>query len=300
MDRLGEMQAFIAVVDQGGFTGAADRLGISKSAVSKHVSALEARLGARLLNRTTRRVSPTEIGLQYYDRARAVLDTAEEADALVAAHQESPRGKLKVSAPLSFGTLHLSPLIAEFLCDHPDVSIDLSLDDRRIDLIDGGFDIAIRIGTLEDSSLMARKLATLRRLFVASPGYLEAQGKPATLAELSRHQLLHYSFLSSGNFWKVNTPTGEERQVRTGGRIAANNGEILVDAAIAGLGIAYCPAFLASRALASGTLVEILADHPQPDTDLHAVYPPGRYVQPKTRAFIDFLAAKLRPAKPVS
>ena len=294
MDRLGEMQAFVAVVEQGGFTGAADRLTLSKSAISKQVSALEARLGARLLNRTTRRVSATEIGLLYYERALAVLEAAHDADALATAHQDHPRGLLKVSAPVSFGTRHLSPLIARFLCDQPEVSIDLTLDDRRVDLIEGGYDLAIRIGQLEDSALMARKLATSRLSFVASPSYLAREGTPQRLEDLSRHQVLYYTFATSGQLRKVRGHSGEERMLRTGGRVSANNGDILLDAAKAGLGIILTPNFFIGEALKTGDLVEILDDRPPVEAEIHAVYPPGRYLQPKTRVFIDYLVEHFR------
>ena len=298
MDRMGELQAFISVVDQGGFTGAADRLGLSKSAVSKHVSALEARLGARLLNRTTRRVSPTEIGMLYYDRVRKVLADATAADELVTAHQQNPRGQLRVSAPMSFANRHLSPLIAEFLCRYPEMSVDLVLDDRQVDLIKDGFDLAVRIGILQDSALMSRKIAgTLMRL-VASPDYLERTGRPERPEDLSSHDLLHYSFATTGHFWRIRTNSGEERHVRSGGRLIANNGDILLEAALAGLGIVQSPSFFLGDLLQTGKLVEVLPDLDQPIIEVQIVYPPGRYVQPKTRAFIDYLVEQFRGIDP--
>ena len=293
------MQAFVGVVDQGGFTGAAERLGLSKSAISKQVSALEARLGARLLNRTTRRVTPTEIGLLYYDRVRQVLADATAADQLVSAHQASPRGQLRLSAPVSFGNCHLSPVIADFLKAHPDVSIDLVLDDRVVDLIARGFDLAVRIGSLADSALMARRIAASGLVLVASPEYLAARGTPERIEDLVQHDLLHYTFASTGNFWRIRARNGEERQVRIGGQLAANNGDILLEAAAAGLGIAQVPTFLVGDALSSGRLERVLADHEQPLIHVHAVYPPGRYVQPKTRAFIDFLVERFRGIDPM-
>ena len=298
MDRLSEMQAFVAVVDQGGFTGAADRLGVSKSAISKQVSALEARLGARLLNRTTRRVSATEIGQLYYDRAQGVIQSAEEADALVAHHQDSPRGLLKISAPVSFGIRHLSPVISAFLCKYKDISVDIALDDKRVDLIDGGFDMAIRIGHLEDSALVARKLATTPICCVASPAYLERNGTPQSVADLARHQVLRYTISDSISLRRLRTRTGEDLPVGPGGRISANNGNMLMDAAISGLGIIVIPTFFIGEALERGDLVEILQDDPQPPATIHAVYPPGRYVQPKTRVFIDFLVGHFRGVDP--
>lgn len=298
MDRLTEMEAFVQVVDQGGFTEAARRMGLSKSAVSKHVSALEARLAVRLLNRTTRRVSPTEVGLAYYDRARTVLADAAEADSMVAALQARPKGALKVSAPVTFGTRQLARPVADFLRAYPEVELNLVLDDRFVELIAEGFDVAIRIGLLADSSLRARKLAEVRTRIVASPGYLAEHGTPATIDDLPGHRLLHYSNLATGNFWRLRGPSGEERQVRVGGRLTVNNGESLMLAAEAGLGIALQPAFILGDALATGRLVEILPDCRPGLLDVHAIYPPGRFTQAKLRAFIDHLVEHFRGIGP--
>ncbi|MEJ2003174.1 MAG: LysR family transcriptional regulator, partial [Maritimibacter sp.] len=244
MDRLTEMEAFATVVDQGGFTDAAKKMGISKSAVSKHVSALEARLGARLLNRTTRRVSPTEIGLAYYDRARRVLNDAGEADALVTSMQSAPSGLLRISVVTDFGVNHLSPVLGEFLNDFPDVSVNMVLNNRYVELISEGFDMAIRVGELEDSSLRARKIAETTRRMVASPNYFQKYGRPMRIDDLNEHKLLHYSSQASGNVWKIPAASGELRQVRTAGWLSVNDGQSLLNAAIAGLGIAYLPSFL--------------------------------------------------------
>ncbi len=298
MDRLSEMEAFMSVVDQGGFTDAAKKLGISKSAVSKHVSALEARLGARLLNRTTRRVSPTEIGLAYYDRAAVVLSGASEADEMVNAMQTAPRGALRVSVPVSFGISQVSRIVGSFLGEYPDVSVNMVLDDRFVELVAEGFDVAIRIGKLEDSSLRARKLTETRMVMVASPAYLAAKGRPKTIESLSDHVLLHYSHLATGNFWRLKTRSGEERHVRVGGRLTANNGESLLRAAESGLGIALIPSFILGQSLTEGR-VEVIDARAELDTlGVYAVYPPGRFMQPKLRAFIDFLAENLKGRGP--
>lgn len=289
MDRLSEMEAFINVVDRGGFTGAAGRLGISKSAVSKHISALEDRLGARLLDRTTRRVNPTEIGLSYYDRAKRVLAEAADADEMVTAMQSSPRGTLKISAPVSFGQKYGGAAISGFLQAYPDVCADLVLDDRFVDIIKEGYDLALRIGNLTDSSLKARKIAETQPVLVASPAYLAEFGRPATIDALADHKLLHYSMLSTGNVWRIVSRTGEERHIRTGGCLTANNGDVLVQAMIDGLGIGFSPSFFLCDHLKSGALEVILEDHPQPPMGIYIVYPSGLYTQPKTRAFIDFL-----------
>lgn len=298
MDRLSELEAFVQVVDHGGFTEAARRLGVSKSAVSKHVAALEARLAVRLLNRTTRRVNPTELGLAYYDRVRAVLRDAADADSMVTAMQSTPSGSLRVSVPVAFGVRHLSRAVARFLCAYPDVDIDMELDDRFVELIAEGFDVAIRIGVLEDSSLKARKLAEVRLLLVAAPRYLEEMGTPESIEDLNRHRLLHYSNLSSGNFWRLVGPSGEERQIRAGGRLTANNGDSLLLAAEAGLGMSLAPSFLVGDGLGSGRLVEVLPDLDQGLRGVYAIHPQGRFPQPKLRAFIDFLAEHFKGAGP--
>lgn len=290
MDRLSEMEAFISVVDRGGFTDAADKLGVSKSAVSKHVAALEARLGVRLLNRTTRRVSPTEIGLTYYDRARGVLNDAQAADEIVTAMQSSPRGNLNVSVPVSFGVRFMSPAVAAFLRHYPDVSVNMNLDDRFVDVVAEGYDVAIRIGQLVDSSLMARRLASTTAVVLASPEYLKAHGTPERIEDLSEHRLLHYSIQATSNYWRLTTKTGEERQIRIGGALAANNGDVLLSGAVEGIGIAMLPDFFLTDELETGRLVRLFPDFPQTEFGIHVVYPPGLYVQPKTRAFIDFLA----------
>ena len=299
MGRLSEMEAFIAVVDQGGFTDAARRLNLSKSAVSKHVAALEERLAVRLLNRTTRRVNPTEIGLAFYDRAIAVLKDANEADEMVTAMQSDPRGLLRISAPVSFGLRHLMPVITEFLAAYPDVSVNVVFEDRFTELVAEGYDAALRIGTLEDSSLKMRTLARASMLLLAAPGYLEKHGTPRSIDELSKHTLLHYTFMAAGNVWRLTSPSGEERQVRVGGRLTANNGEALLQAAARGLGIAYAPSFMGCEALKSGGLVQLLPELPARDIGVHIVYPEGRYLQPKLRVLIDFLAEHFKGRGPI-
>ncbi len=298
MDRLSEMEAFICVVDQGGFTDAARKMGVSKSAVSKHVSALETRLGARLLNRTTRRVNPTEIGLAYYDRAQTVLAGASEADEMVTAMQTEPRGVLRISVPVNFGISQLSHTIGEFLNQYPEVSINMVLDDQFAELVSEGFDMAIRIGSLEDSSLRARKLAESRALLVASKEYLANNGIPQTVEELSSHQLLHYSNLSTGNSWRLHGKNGDERHIRVGGRLTANNGESLKRAAEVGLGISLLPTFILGDAIRRGSLIEVLPDLDLEPLGIYAVYPPGRYTQPKLRALIDFLVDRFKGVGP--
>ncbi|MBF9031290.1 LysR family transcriptional regulator [Rhodobacterales bacterium HKCCE3408] len=294
MDRLTEMEAFATVVDQGGFTDAAKKMGISKSAVSKHVSSLESRLGARLLNRTTRRVSPTEIGLAYYDRARRVLNDAGEADALVTAMQSAPSGLLRVSVATDFGVNHLSPVLGEFLHSYPDITVNMVLNNRYVELISEGFDLAIRVGELEDSSLRARKLCETNKRMIGSPSYFQRHGRPQKIDDLNEHKLLHYSNQSSGNVWKVTAPSGEQRQVRTAGSLTVNDGQSLLNAAVGGLGIAYLPSFLYAEPMRQGLLEDAIPDLPMEVQGIYAIYPPGRYTQPKVRAFIDFLVEQFK------
>jgi DNA-binding transcriptional LysR family regulator len=284
------MEAFATVVDQGGFTDAAKKMGISKSAVSKHVSSLEARLGARLLNRTTRRVSPTEIGLAYYDRARRVLTYAGEADALVTSMQSDPSGLLRISVATDFGVNHLSPVLGEFLQEFPDITVNMVLNNRFVELISEGFDMAIRIGELEDSTLRARKLTETSKRMVASPSYFQKHGRPQRIDDLNEHKLLHYSNAANSAVWKLTAPSGEKRQVRTAGWLTVNDGQSLLNAAISGLGIAYLPSFLYAEALDQGLVEDAIPDLPLETQGIYAVYPPGRFTQPKVRAFIDFLA----------
>ncbi len=298
MDRLTEMEAFATVVDQGGFTDAARKMGISKSAVSKHVSSLEARLGARLLNRTTRRVSPTDIGVIYYDRARRVLNDAGEADSLVTAMQSEPTGLLRVSVPTDFGVTQLSPIVGEYLETYPEVSLQLELENRYVELISEGFDLAIRVGDLEDSTLRARRFCETTMRLIAAPDYLERHGRPRRIDDLSQHRLLHFTGQSGSSAWKITAPSGEVRQIRSSGCLTVNDGQSLLNAAVSGLGIAYLPSFLYAKAMAGGRLEDAMPDLPREVRGIYAVYPPGRFTQPKVRTFIDFLADRFAQSGP--
>jgi DNA-binding transcriptional LysR family regulator len=290
MDRLTEMEAFATVVDQGGFTDAARKMGISKSAVSKHVSSLEARLGARLLNRTTRRVSPTEIGLVYYDRARRVLNDAGEADSIVTAMQSAPSGQLRISVATDFGVTLLSPILGDFLKEYPEINVNMVLSNRYVELISEGFDMAIRVGELEDSSLRARKITEATQRMVAAPSYFARFGHPQKIDDLNDHKLLHYSNQPSNSVWRITAPSGERRQVRSQGWLTVNDGQSLLNAAVAGLGIAYLPSFIYHEALRDGLVTDAMPELPKENRGIYAIYPPGRFTQPKVRAFIDFLA----------
>ncbi len=264
-------------------------MGTSKSAVSKHVSSLEARLGARLLNRTTRRVNLTEIGQVYYDRARRLLNDVGEADSLVTSLQSAPSGLLRISVATDFGVHHLSPILGDFLQEFPDVTINMVLSNRFVELISEGFDLALRIGELEDSSLRARKLADTTKKMVGAPGYFAKFGRPMKIDDLNEHKLLHYSSQSNAAVWKLTAPSGETRHVRTSGWLTVNDGQSLLNAAISSLGIAYLPSFLYANALGDGLLEEAMPELPGEPQGIYAVYPPGRFMQPKVRAFIEFL-----------
>lgn len=290
MDRLAEMEAFATVVDQGGFTDAARKMGISKSAVSKHIASLETRLGARLLNRTTRRVSPTEIGLAYYDRARRVLTDATEADAVVTAMQAAPAGHLRISVGAEVGTHLLSPILGRFLIAHPEVTVTMVLGYQQVDLAAEGFDLGIRLGAVEDARLEAHRLADTKRRMVGSPGYFQTHGRPLRIEDLGRHRLLHYC---NGSIWQLLSPSGERRQVRSPGWLTVNDGQSLLNAAISGLGIAWLPAFLYEDALQKGLVEEAIPALPVEPLGIHAIHPPGQALDPKRRAFIDFLTEAL-------
>lgn len=279
-----------------GFSAAARALGLSKSAVSKAVGQLEDRLGARLLNRTTRRLSLTDAGAAYYEGCVKVLAEAEEAELAVTRLQESPRGLLKVNAPMTFGVLHLAPCLPDFLQAHPELNIELSLDDRVVDLVEEGLDVAVRVAKLPDSSLIARRLAPSRRVWAASPEYLARNGAPEHPRELARHRVMLYSLLlGPADEWRWETPEGEAGSVRLTGCLKANNGEVLRQAALSGLGLIFSPTFIVGRDLCEGRLVEVLRPWADSSGSDYAVYPHNRHLSAKVRAFVDFLAGRFGP-----
>jgi DNA-binding transcriptional LysR family regulator len=263
--------------------------------VSRQVSALETELGARLLHRTTRALTLTEAGRSYFERAARILAELAEANASVGQLQAAPRGRLRVSAPMSFGFLHLAPALPDFLGRHPDVELELVMNDRNVDLVDEGFDMAVRIGTLADSSLVARKLAPMRRTVFASPAYLQARGTPTSPDDLKAHECLCYSNLGLSQEWRFVRPDGRPWPVEVHGRLHANNGDALRAAALAGFGLAVLPSFFVGRDLQSGALVSVLEEFMPQDSALYAVYPHARHLSPKVRAFVDFLAERFAP-----
>jgi DNA-binding transcriptional LysR family regulator len=295
MDQFAAIEAFVRVAESGSFSKAAERLRSSKSAVSRQVSALEAELGARLLHRTTRALTLTEAGRSYFAQAARILADLAEANASVGQLQAAPRGRLRVSAPMSFGFLHLAPAVPAFLDRYPDVELDMIMSDRFVDLVDEGFDMAVRIGKLTDSSLVARKLAPNRRTVCAAPAYLQKRGIPTSPDDLKAHECLCYSNLGMAQEWRFVRPDGRPWPVEVSGRLHANNGDALRAAALRGFGLAVLPSFLVGHDFQSGALVSVLEDVLPQDSAVHAVYPHARHLSPKVRAFVDFLAERFGP-----
>lgn len=294
MDTLRDYAVFVAVVDSGGFTPAARSLGLTKSAVSKRVALLEDRLGARLLDRTTRRLRPTGPGLSFLESCRRVLAEVEAAEAAVSSLHTEARGTLRVNAPMSFGLRHLGGLLPPFLERHPGLSVDLVLNDRVVDLIDEGFDVAVRIADLVDSALIARRLAPARLVVCAAPAYWRRHGRPERPQDLAGHECLIYSYQPNIAEWPFRMPGGG-RGARVGGRLRANNGDVLRAAAVAGLGVALAPTFIVGDDLRAGRLETALEGFEAPPLAIHAVFPPGRHPTAKVRAFVDHMIAALGP-----
>lgn len=289
LDNLTGLAVFAKVVEQEGFSRAAEALRMSKSAVSKQVAALEDRLGTRLLNRTTRRLSLTETGARLYERSQRILAEAEAAELEAGQMQSQPTGTLRLSAGMSFGHQHLAGIMPTFLERYPALSVDLVLNDRVVDLIEEGYDLALRIGELQDSTLMARKLSPIRIVTIAAPAYLAASGEPAHPNELKNHACLGYTLNRAGQNWRFSID-GSEQRVRFEARSTSNNGEANCRMVENGLGIAQLPTFLVADALRAGTVVEVLRDFRPAPTGLHAVFPHGRNLSMKTRVLIDYVA----------
>jgi DNA-binding transcriptional LysR family regulator len=295
MDKYQEMRVFAAVADAGSFVAAADALEMSKAAVSRYVSELEQRLGVRLMHRTTRRLSLTQEGEVFLARSREILASIDDSEREISTHSESASGLLKVSAPVSFGMKHLAPLWSEFLQAHPGVSLDLQLADRVIDLVDEGFDVAVRIARLPDSSLVSRKLASTQLVLCASAKYLKARGVPKHPSELKQHDILAYSLLAMGDQWQFTGPKGHA-SVKVRPRMWTNNGDSCIAAAVRGAGIVMQPTFLLVDELASGRLVRVLPKWHSIELGIYAVYPTRKFVLPKVRVLLEFLSAKLQDA----
>lgn len=290
MDRFLEMQTFNAVVEAGSFVKAANALDISNAAVSRYVVDMETRLGVRLLHRTTRRLSLTEEGQVFYTRSKELLAELQEAEDEITSRRDAASGLLRINAPVTFGILHLAPLWGAFKALHPKVSLDVTLADRLVDLVEEGYDVAIRIAALENSSLVSRKLATTRIVLCASPQYLAQHGTPQHPGELANHAIISYSYRSAKDEWTFTGPQGPV-SVKTKPCIHTNNGDTCRAAALAHQGVILQPTFLVGQDLANGTLVELMPDYRSEELGIYAVYPTRKHVSAKVRALIDFLAA---------
>lgn len=287
------MQTFIRVAEAGSFAAVAEQMSLARSAVTRQIAALENHLGVKLIARSTRRLSLTAEGTAYLDRCRDILDRVEDAEGQLAGRRGATGGPIRASVPMSFGLLHLMPLIAEYGDLHPDVRLELDFSDRRVDLIEDGFDLALRISGQLPETQVVRRISVCRSVVAAAPSYLKRHGMPRHPDDLVRHQCLTYS-LAMRSSWPF-LIDGSLYPVEVSGRLIANNGDALQDAAIRGMGIVYEPTFLAATALRTGQLTAILGDFALPVLDIHAVFPGNRFVPQRVRAFVDFLAARLGP-----
>lgn len=288
MDKFLEMRVFTAVAEAGSFTAAAHALDMSKAAVSRYVADLEQRLGVRLLHRTTRKLSPTGEGQIFHARCRELLANLDEAEAEITSRSGEAGGLLKVNVPVTFGLMHLAPLWSIFLARHPKLDLDITLSDRVVDLVEEGFDLAVRIGQLPASSLISRKLASTRMVLCASPGYLERRGEPARPDELTQHDVISYSLFASGDNWNLTGPEGAV-PVKVAPRVRTNSGDTCRAAALRDQGIILQPTFMVGPDLLQGTLREILPAYRSIELGVYAVYASRKFVSPKVRLLIDFL-----------
>jgi len=300
MSKLPDFEAlaiFAKVVELRSFAAAATELTLSKATVSKAVGRLEERLGARLFNRTSRRLALTDAGRTLAVRASQLLADGEAAESEALAQSAAPRGLVRLAAPMTFGVNVVAPLLPDFLTQYPDVSVDLHLSDAMVDLVGEGFDIGVRIASLPDSSLVARRLCTMPRYTVAAPAYLERYGRPTHPMHLARHRCFAYAYLSTPNLWQYTNAAGEQATVRPSGQLRVNNGEAVLPALIAGLGIADLPEFIVGDAIAAGQVEVILKDWKQTEGAVHLVMPPGGPRPARVEALIEFLADRLSRAR---
>ncbi len=289
------MKVFAAVVDCGSFAAAADRLEISRAMASKYISQLETHLGTRLLQRTTRKLTLTETGTAYHERCAQILADIKEAEEGAALLSGAPRGTLRVTLPVAFGLLHMGPLIAQYLKRYPDVRVDALLVDRAVDLIEEGFDVAVRIGKLAQSELIARRLGSDRIVISGAPEYLQRHGVPQTPADLARHNCLTYSYYSTGDEWRLKDRDGVPHAVKVSGSLRVSNGDMAKLVALQGVGLILQPMFLVGEDIRAGRLVEVLADYPAEELGIYAVYPSRKHVAAKVRAFVELLAETFAP-----
>ena len=283
---------FVAVVESGSFSAAAERLSMTKSAVSKRISSLEDNLGTRLFHRSTRKLTLTEAGEQFSDYARNSLFIAQQGINATTLHQGKPKGTLKINAPMTFSRLHLVPLLKEFLDLYPDIKVILNMDDKIVDMIEGGYDVGIRIGELKDSSLIAKRLAKCDSVVCASPEYLTEYGIPKTPSDLKDHNCIYYSLFQAGVEWTF-FRDNEKSKVEPKGNFVVNNSDAIGEMLLQGLGICQMPTFIVRKYLDSGQLIEVLDDYNLPQHNIYAVYPERRHVPEKVRVFLEFLENRL-------
>ena len=287
MDRLSAMNLYCHIVETGQLSLAADHLNLSKGAVSKQLAKLEAHLGGRLLNRTTRRLTLTEAGVAFYERAKLILESVEEAECVVSGLTAEPRGTLKINAPMSFGIQHMGKLLAKYQQKYPKVIIDISLNDRQIDLVEEGYDLALRIATLKDSSLIARRLAPCHIVMCASPAYLQQYGEPQTPSDLKNHRCISYIYNDSVKYWVLKNSLGKKQQIAINSPLTSNNGNLICDAVVNSMGIAPLPTFIVGDAIRKGE-VRVILDEWRPQTeDISLLYPSSKHLSAKVRAFVD-------------
>ncbi len=292
MDTLKSMKVFATVVATGSFAAAAARLDISRAMASKHVLFIEERLGTRLLHRTTRKLGLTDAGAEYYERCAQILEEIEEAEAGALTRSATPRGVLRLTMPVSFSVRHVGPLISRYLAKYPDVRIDATVSDRRVDLIEEGLDLALRIGSPPDPGLIARRLAIDRMVICGAPAYLDRYGRPARPEDLARHNCVLYSYSAAGSEWKMSGPDGEHT-VKVSGNMRANNGDLLNQVVLSGVGLMCQPEFLVGDDIRAGRLEEVLTEYACQPLGIYAVFPSRKHLPAKTRAFVDFLVEHL-------
>jgi len=292
MDRLSAMHIFVRIVQQGSFSAVADEMGLSQSSVSKKVSALEDYIGSRLINRSSRQIVLTEVGTNYYEQCLGILERVDKAETQAKEFTSDPAGLLKVTLPTTFGRLHVVPYLSDFMNQYPKIKVDLKLLDHKVDLVTEGIDLALRIGELQDSSLVATTLGHSRRIVVASQAYLKRNGTPKHPSELVGHNCLVYSLLSSVNSWQLREQ-GKDIVVQVQGDFQANNGDVLQEMALQDKGIAFLPSWLIKQDVQAGRLIEILSEFSPAPMPIYALYPKDRYMPLKVRFFIDFLKKRL-------
>lgn len=292
MGQLEDMAMFVRIVDAGGITKAADQLDLAKSAVSRRLNDLETRLNSQLISRTTRKSKLTQAGQEYYQRAQNILDEVNSLNEETSGTKANIEGTLKITAPLSFGLMHLSDLLHDYALTHPQLDFQLDFSDRRLDLVEEGYELAIRIGELTDSSFQAKRLTQIRHALCASPSYLAQHGTPTNLNELEQHHILQYGLSKQGKFDLIDQQGKKHSQVFNS-KMQANNGDFLLKMAIKGHGITYLPTFLAYQAIKNGELTPILTDYQLPTFNAYAVYPKNRFLSQRCRYLIDFIADRL-------